>query len=459
MAAREHSPVGLLARVGARVAAKVRPGQSVCAAFSGGLDSTVLLDILARLRDEQGFALAALHVHHGLSRNADRWAGACAAFAASRGVPLRVERVTVDRDHPSGLEAAARVARHAAFAKAGTDFVALAHHRDDQAETVLLQALRGTGMKGLSAMAEARAVGGAVWLRPLLDEPRDTLFEHARAAGLDWVEDESNELTAFDRNFLRHEVMPVLGRRFPQYRESLARLARHAASASELLETLAREDAERIAEGGGVSAEGLAALDPLRRANVLRHFLAARGLPMPGDARLADMARQLVSAREDARVLLLHGGRALVRHRGVILVEEPPRRASWEIAWHGEAELSLGAGRGAVRFASATGEGIALDRVEGGRWRFASRAGGERIRLREGGPTRTLKNLLQEHAVPAWRRARLPLLFEGDRLVWVPGIGIAADFHARGPGLLPQWDGSTEPVCSANQRVVPEVPE
>ena len=106
--------------------------------------------------------------------------------------------------------------------------------------------------------------------------------------------------------------------------------------------------------------------------------------------------------------------------------------------------MSLGAGRGAVRFVNATGEGIALDRVEGGRWRFASRAGGERIRLREGGPTRTLKNLLQEHAVPAWHRARLPLLFEGDRLVWVPGIGIAADFHARGPGLLPHWDGSCQ---------------
>ncbi len=441
MAAREHPPQSLQARVGRRLAAHVPAGSRVCAAFSGGLDSTVLLDLLARLRESHGFVLTALHVHHGLSRNADRWAAACEAFAAARGVPLRIERVQVERGHPSGLEAAARVARHAAFARCGAEFLALAHHRDDQAETVLLQALRGTGVKGLSAMAEARAASGAVWLRPLLDERRETLQEHAREAGLDWVEDESNELVAFDRNFLRHEVMPVIERRFPQYRETLARLARHAASASELLEALGREDAARLADGDGLSASGLEGLDPPRRANVLRHFLAARGLAMPGDARLADMARQLAGARDDARVLLLHGGRALVRHRGRILVEQAPREAGWEVAWRGEREVALGEGRGAVRFDEVAGQGIALARASSGRWRFASRAGGERIRLRAGGPSRTLKNLLQEHAVPVWHRTRLPLLFDGDQLVWVPGIGVAADYRpaAASPGLLPAW--------------------
>ena len=442
MAAPPPSPEGLLARVERRIAAHVRPGQSICAAYSGGLDSTVLVDLLAALRDRMRFSLTALHVHHGLSRNADRWAASCTDFAKSRGIPFVVERVHVDRNHPTGLEAAARTARHSAFARAGADFVALAHHRDDQAETVLLQALRGTGVKGLAAMAEAREVGGAVWLRPLLDEPRQALLDHAREAGLDWVEDESNDLTAFDRNFLRHEVLPVIERRFPQYRESLARLARHAATAGQLLEAVARDDAARIADGEGLSAAGLEALDPARRANVLRHFLAAQGLAMPGESRLADMARQLVSAREDARILLLHGGRALVRHQGRIVVQEAPGSSTgWDVAWAGERVVSLGVGRGEVRFAESAGEGIALDRVGGGRWHFAPRAGGERIRLQEGGPTRTLKNLLQEHAVPVWRRPRLPLLFEGDTLVWVPGIGVAADYLAppAAPGLTPAW--------------------
>ncbi len=415
----------------------------MCAAFSGGLDSTVLLDLLARSREEAGFALTAMHVHHGLSRNAERWAESCAAFAASRGVPFAVARVSVLRDHRAGLEAAARAARHEALARCGADFVALAHHRDDQAETVLLQALRGTGVKGLSAMAAARPAAGAVWLRPLLDEPREVLLAHARQAGLDWVEDESNELTAFDRNFLRHEVMPVLEPRFPQYRESLARLARHAAVASEILESVAREDAARIADGDGLSAAGLGALDPARRANVLRHFLAAHGLGMPGQARLADMARQLVGARDDARILLLHGGRALVRNRGRIVVEDAPREgAGWEVAWHGERVLRLGEGRGEVRFSEAAGAGISLDRVPGGRWHFAARGGGERIRLRAGGPTRTLKNLFQEHAVPVWRRRRLAPAFRGGK----PGVGARDRGRRRTtrpararPGSIPQW--------------------
>lgn len=443
MVVRQSSPEGLAHRVARRLAAHVRPGQSVCAAFSGGLDSTVLVDLLARARIEGGFTLTTLHVHHGLSRNADRWAEACAVFARSRGVPLAVERVTVDRNHPAGLEAAARAVRHAVLARSGADFIALAHHRDDQAETVLLRALRGTGVKGLSAMAEARPAGGAVWLRPLLDEPRGALLAYATQTGLDWVEDESNELTAFDRNFLRHEVMPLLERRFPQYRESLARLARHAAGASELLDALALEDAARITDAGALSAAGLEALDPTRRANVLRHFLAAHDLAMPGEARLADMARQLVGARDDARILLRHGGRSLVRHQGRVVIQElPGEAAGWEVPWRGERVLSLGEGRGEVRFAQTAGEGIALERVAGGRWHFAPRAGGERIRLRENGPNRTLKNLLQEHAVPVWRRSRLPLLFEGERLVWVPGIGVAADYRAHGgvAGLTPNWN-------------------
>ncbi|MBL0141480.1 MAG: tRNA lysidine(34) synthetase TilS [Betaproteobacteria bacterium] len=440
MVPRPDSPEALAARVGRRIAARVRRGQSVCVAYSGGLDSTVLLDILERVREEAGFSLSALHVHHGLSRNADAWTQDCAAFAASRGVPLAIARVTVDRAHRSGLEAAARAARHAAFARAGADFLALAHHRDDQAETVLLQALRGTGVKGLSAMAQARAAGSVVWLRPLLEETREALLAYARAAGLDWVEDESNELTAFDRNFLRHEVMPVLERRFPQYRESLARLARHAAGAAELVESLARDDAARIADGEGLTAAGLEALDPVRRANVLRHFLATHGLAMPGEARLSDMAVQLVSARVDAQVLLRHGDRALVRHHGKIIIEAVPRESTaWEVAWAGEPVLPLGEGRGEVRFAEVAGEGIDLGRVAAGRWRFAPRAGGERIRLHAGGSTRTLKNLLQEHDIPVWRRRRLPLLFDGEHLVWVPGIGVAADYRARNAGLSPLW--------------------
>ncbi len=442
MAQRFALPDDLLAHVAGRLAAHVRRGHTVCAAYSGGLDSTVLLELLARHRERLGYALAALHVHHGLSVHADDWARHCGRFAESLGVPLQVARVRIDRDDPSGTEAAARAARHAAFARAGADFVVLAHHRDDQAETVLLQAMRGTGIQGLAAMGEARSAGTTTLLRPLLDVPRTALAGYARARGLDWVEDESNALAAFDRNFLRHEVLPLVAQRFPQYRESLARLARHAGAAAAVIADLAGEDARRIADGSGLAADKLGALGPARGANVLRHFLAVHDLAMPGEARLADILRQLVSAREDARVLILHGGRAIVRHRGRIVVEAaPPVVAKWDVAWQGERQLSLGEGRGEVRFGESAGEGIAVLRVATGRWHFAPRTGGERIRLWPNGPTRSLKNLLQEHDVPVWHRQRLPLLFEGEQLVWVPGIGVAVDFRPEpgAAGLVPTW--------------------
>jgi tRNA(Ile)-lysidine synthase len=175
---------------------------------------------------------------------------------------------------------------------------------------------------------------------------------------------------------------------------------------------------------------------------VLRHFLAAHGFAMPDEARLAELLRQLVSARGDARILVRHGGRAIVRHRGRILVEAvPAAEPAWDIAWQGERIVALGEGRGVVRFGETVGEGIAMAHVASGRWHFAPRIGGERIRLRAGGRTRTLKNLLQEHAVPVWHRHRLPLLFEGEQLVWVPGIGIAAEYRPEPgtAGLLPAW--------------------
>jgi tRNA(Ile)-lysidine synthase len=152
------------------------------------------------------------------------------------------------------------------------------------------------------------------------------------------------------------------------------------------------------------------------------------------------MARQLVGARDDARILLLHAGAALVRHQGVIVIDDSPRDArGWTVAWKGELVVPLGGNRGVVRFRQAPGEGIAIDRVAAGRWHFGPRGGGERIRLHADGPSRTLKNLLREHAVPVWSRSGLPLLFEGEHLVWVPGIGVAAEYRTAGAGLVPDW--------------------
>ena len=427
--------------------ASLPAGAAVCAGFSGGLDSVVLLDLLAKLGT---LRLSALHVHHGLSPNADRWAQFCARFCAERGVALAIERVQVPRDAREGLEAAARGARYAAYARRPEPFVALAHHLDDQAETVLLQLLRGTGLKGVAAMPELRRLGqsNVTVYRPFLATPRAEIRAYAEATGLEWIEDESNASSAHDRNYLRKEIAPLLDARFPGWREAAARFARHAGAANDLLEDLACHDG--LAKAGEALAI-VAGLTPARRANALRAFLALNAVAMPSEARLAEMAKQMFGARADAQARIEHDSVALVRFRDRVHIERSPVPASdWRIAWHGEREVDLGAGRGTVRFEPGRGDGIAASLARDGDWCFMPRSGGEKIRLDAKRPTRTLKNLLQEHAVPAWERERLPLLFRGGELAWVPGVGIAAKFACGegAEGFSPCWRvaGKT-PLC------------
>ena len=418
------------------------PDAAVCVGLSGGLDSVVLLDLMHREARAASRSLTALHVHHGLSPNADDWARFCTRLCADLDVPLAVERVKVDRESPAGLEGAARAARYAAFARRPEPFVALAHHLDDQAETVLIQLLRGTGLKGVAAMPVLRALPGSrvQLFRPLLGVPRSQLAQYAKERKLAWIEDESNASTAHDRNFLRHELAPMLDARFPGWREAATRFSRHAGAANALLEELARRDGVPPEPGAGLPI--VASLSSDRRANAVRAFLAVNALPMPSEARLAEMAKQLYEARGDARVRLAHAGVSLVRHRDVVQIDASGEAAGdWRVPWHGENDVDLGPGRGRVHFAKVKGEGLARALAAEPDWYFAPRSGGEKIRLHARRPTRTLKNLLQEHAVPEWQREKLPLLFKGSALAWVPGIGIAADFacEAGAEGVLPTW--------------------
>jgi tRNA(Ile)-lysidine synthase len=440
----------LASYIAARVEAILPPGAPVCVGFSGGLDSVVLLDLLAA-HSRGARPLAAVHVHHGLSPNADAWAAFCRAFCDARRIPLAVERVQVDPSAADGVESAARRARYAVYAARPEPFVALAHHLDDQAETVLLQLLRGTGLKGIAAMPEVRRIAGTSTkvFRPLLALPRAALAAYAATAGLRWIDDESNAASSHDRNFLRHEVAPLLDARFPGWREATHRLSRHAAGADALLEDLARFDGVPAAPGEALPID--ASLSAARRGNALRAYLAVNGIAMPSESRLAEMSRQLYEARDDARVRIEHAGIALVRHRNRVLIESAAagREERWRVEWRGEAQVDLGSGRGIVKFEKAQGRGI-VSAQSATAWYFMPRGGGERIRLEASRPTRTLKNLLQERGIPAWQRSRMPLLFNGDRLVWVPGIGIASDYACgeAQEGFLPCWTvAGKAPVC------------
>ena len=274
------------------------------------MDSVVLLHLLHTLAPRFEWQLSALHVHHGISPNADTWADFCAGLCIRHNIPLHIERVNITplrAEH--GIEAAARKLRHASFAGQNCDFVALAHHADDQAETLLLQLLRGAGIKGVAAMPllkPATAFAPAT-LRPLLDIPRSTLLEYAHQHSLQWVEDESNADDSYPRNFLRHRLLPIMEQRFPAYRDTLTRSAQHFAEAGELLDELAQQDAQGWSVDSALDVSRLRVLSYSRAKNLLRYFLHKHNAPMPQAAQLDDMLRQLCDAREDAAVCVEFG--------------------------------------------------------------------------------------------------------------------------------------------------------
>jgi tRNA(Ile)-lysidine synthase len=347
-----------------------------------------------------------VHVHHGLSPNADAWAAFCRRLCRRWGVPLTVRRVRVKRAG-KGLEAAARSARYAVFAEMDADAVALAHNLDDQAETVLMNLLRGAGVRGASGMRAQSRFRGKTILRPLLHMPRSAIAAYARQHGLEWVEDESNADEALTRNFLRHRIGPLLERKFPQWKQSLARAARH----------FSRKEA---------GAQDL-----------LRQFLQAKGLGAPSEAKLAEMLKQLTS--RGTKTLIEHDGARLRLYRGRLLPDDGARVASFEaVQWKGESRLALPALGGELRFRRARGRGIAAGASP---LEVRLRKGGERLQPDARRPRRTLKNLFQEAGVPPWERDRLPMLVRGADVVWVAGLGVDARYQAakNAPGVLPEW--------------------
>jgi tRNA(Ile)-lysidine synthase len=422
---------------------RVARGARVTLGLSGGLDSVSLLSVLVDLAPKLGYFLSCVHVHHGLSKNADDWAHFCAVLCDSKQVPLETVRVDLGRWRGLGIEAAARTARYEAYAKQKADYVVLAHHRDDQAETLLLQLLRGAGVKGLAAMPVVLDRPGPAILRPLLEVPRSDLEAYARSKRLKWVDDESNRDTRLARNFLRHDVLPLLERRFPAARATIARSALHLSEAQGLLDALAREDAERAERNGGLDVAVLAGLGPARAKNLLRHYFAAQGVPMPDASLIEESLRQLISAGSDAALRVRLGPVRLRRYRGLMLLEpelpEPAR--DFEAAWTGAAVWKLPELGGALRFQSVRGTGISLAKLVPDRVRVRLRRGGERLRPDRSRPTRTLKNLLQECGVPPWQRERLPLLYCGSDLVFVPYLGVACEYQAAPDeqALLATW--------------------
>jgi tRNA(Ile)-lysidine synthase len=420
----------------------VPPHARLVLALSGGIDSVVLLHVLSALREQTPFELRAVHVHHGLSPQADDWAEFCAQRCESHAIEFLVHRVQIAKDDPAGIEAAARRERQHCFSRLDADFVLTAHQQNDQGETVLLQMLRGAGPKGLAAMGEAQHPPGwrAAHLRPLLGVTRADVQDYASTHKLSWVEDSSNLDVRFRRNALRQQVMPLLQSHFPGAALTLARAASLQADAAGLLDDLARIDAADAISGDRLDCAVLGALSLPRARNLLRYFIESRGQPMPNARRLNEALRQVAEARHDAAVCLKLGVVNLVRFRGGVFVV--PCAPAWAepVRWRGETQLDVPAAGVAVRLEPVVGAGLKRSALDSAVVTLGVRQGGERLRLRAGGLHRSLKNLMQEHALPPWQRERLPLLWCDGQLRWAAGIGLDADALAAPgeAGVLPR---------------------
>lgn len=412
------------------------PSAPLCVAFSGGADSSALLHALASLPQARSRGLRALHVDHQLHPQSDDWAGHCRRFCASLQVPCTVITVQVDTASGRGLEAAAREARHVALAAhlQSGEWLLLGHHRDDQAETVLLKLLRGAGPEGLGGMRAQRPFGAGQLWRPLLGLSRQQLRDYALAHALSWIDDPSNDDTRLARNHLRHDILPALQRHWPQAVDSIVHSAMLSRAADEALRaqwldafaTLHRPD------DGSLDAAGWLSLAPALREPLLDHWLHALGLPAPTTAQRRQIERQC-HARPGQRPCVRWPGTELHVWRGRLWALPPGAPAQNEdLLWHGE---SLRLGDGGTLSLSLPDARLAEP------LRVRTRRGGERIKPAGDRHTRELRDLFQQGDVPPWRREACPLLHAGDELVavadrWINERGMAIFDQA---GALPQW--------------------
>ncbi|HSW70676.1 MAG TPA: tRNA lysidine(34) synthetase TilS [Gammaproteobacteria bacterium] len=414
-------------------------------AYSGGLDSQVLLQLCVRLRELQPFSFRAVHVHHGLSQHADRWLAHC--LASCEKVQVELTCLRVDARSPQGLslEAYARQKRYEALRKilGPQDILLTAHHQDDQAETLLLQLLRGAGLKGLSAMPSVKAFGQGLLLRPFLETTGAELAVYAKAEQLVWVEDELNQDLHYPRNLLRHEILPLIKKHWPMATKTLARAAGHCAETQDLLAYFADQDLEQIrgASPSILAIKPLLKLSSARQRLVLRRWLEVQGVLMPSAVQLAELQQAVLQAREDSRPFLVSGQVELRRYQNQLYLISPlqPHDTSLVYSWNLKQALAI-PGIGNLKASAQKGKGLQQE-IQQVEVRF--RQGGEVYRL-QNGQHHPLKKFFQEQAIPSWKRDRLPLLYFKTSLVAIPGYFVSAPFQAK-----PEELGWVMDLCEA----------
>jgi len=420
------------------------PARRYLIAYSGGADSHVLLHALGRIRDRLDVELLAVHIDHQLQAQSGDWARHCAEVAAAEGIAFRAIQVEVPSGAGESPEAAAREARYRALLelmRAG-DALLTAHHQDDQAETLLIQLMRGAGPRGLAAMAAQTRFGPGWLLRPLLEVSRARLQAYAGAEGIAWVEDPSNTDTRYDRNFLRHEIMPQLRGRWPSLGQTLSRAARHQAEAVEMMDELAQRDlCMQVRDTLPLSA--LQGLSESRQKNLLRYWIHSNAYPLPGERRLESVLKDLLPAAEDANPVVCWSGVQLRRYRDTLYLQHSPpaHDPGLCLSWDG-GELVVPTAPGVLEGIAVSGRGLKAALFDGHHIELRFRQGGESCRPRDRGHKHDVKKLMQEAGVPSWRRGRLPLIYVDGELAAIPGVCQCEPFAAQAgeAGIETVWE-------------------
>ncbi len=399
--------------------------------YSGGLDSHVLLHLLSRIRACFPIPLRAVYIHHGLNPQATAWAAHAASVCEGLQVDFISHAVNAAPVLGDSPEEAARIARYRALKQlvVPNDVLLTAHHQNDQAETLLLQLVRGAGPKGLSAMPSIKRFGQGYHGRPLLPFNRDTVQEYAIQHGLHWIEDESNRNTGFHRNFLRHEVIPLLETRWPSVRQTLARAAGHCAEAQSFIENWAEKHLCKVQDEttNTLSVEQLLLLDAVQQCHVLRRWFSLQHIPLPSAAKMRQILHAILHAKQDRVPCVAWAAVELRRYRGKLFMMKkaadpnPTEEWSWVLSEplemvHGTLRASLDRHAGLLR----------ADKLQ--KVTVTFRQGGERCHLPGRQCHHALKKLLSVWGVPPWQRNRLPLLYVNNQLAVIPGYFVAQNF-------------------------------
>jgi tRNA(Ile)-lysidine synthase len=440
----KHFSSTLSAIIADQVKSNIHNGIAV--AYSGGLDSSVLLQLTVNFARERDLPVFAFHIHHGLSPNADQWLSHCQSRSEHAGAIFSAIKITIGEDQKGGLEAKARTKRYLALGQLCSEnrlpLILAAHHQDDQAETVLLQLLRGSGVAGLSGMDlfnyAPTLLGNSETLlaRPLLNQSKQALKIYAEKNRIQFVEDESNSDSRFARNALRHQVMPEMLKISPAYAELLSRSAQHAQSAQRLLVDLAKLDSIKYFSEGALDIELMRELDRERIDNLLRFWLSSLEVRMPTTARLAEIRNQLFDARSDAKIVIKHDGLEIHRYQNKIYAsKQTPKNValnrSIEFMWTGESSLLFPQFGGRLFF-DVSNYGVDVSWLREQKLSLRNRFGGERLKLAANRPTRDLKSHFQALKIPFWQRQSLPILCADGNLLHASLVGTDASFCQEG---------------------------